>query len=193
MEKRLNLGCGINIEKGSVNLDMYKLKGVDVVHNLNDYPYPFKDNTFKEVFAGNILEHLDDLDKVLEELSRICKNGATLDIIVPLAPTMFAFSDPTHKLFFTYRTFEYFTEEEKSLNHYTKSRFKILSRKINLHNRLTFLNSLINLAPKIITEFFSQLLPPSFLEIKLVVVKQNEILPHPKRKLYKGYTPYLIV
>ena len=174
LKERLNIGCGVNPEERSINLDMYKLKGVDVVHNLNDYPYPFKDNTFKEVFADNVLEHLDDLNKVLNELSRICKNGAILDIIVPLAPTMFAFRDPTHKLFFTYRTFEYFTEEETALNHYTESRFKILSRKINLHNKLVFLNGLVNLAPKFVTEFFSQLLPPSHLIVKLKVIKKKE-------------------
>jgi len=174
MKKRLNLGCGINIEKGSINLDGVKLKGVDVVHDLNKFPYPFKDNTFDEVFADNVLEHLNDLQKPLEELSRICKPNAILEIIVPLAPTMNAFRDPTHKLFFTYRTFEYFTEETKSLNHYTKARFKIISRKIVFHNRLKFSTWLINIHPKFtkfISEFFSQFFPPAFLRINLGVVK----------------------
>lgn len=174
MKKRLNMGCGINIEKNSVNLDYYKLDGVDVVHDLNKFPYPFKNNTFDEVFADNVLEHLNDAQKPLEELSRICKNGAIIDIIVPLAPTMFAFRDPTHKLFFTYRTFEYFTKEETALNHYTKARFKIVSRKIIFHNRLGFMTWIINLNSKftkIMTEFFSQFFPPAFLRIKLEVVK----------------------
>jgi ubiquinone/menaquinone biosynthesis C-methylase UbiE len=170
VNKRLNLGCGVNIEKDSINLDMVKLKGVNVTHNLNIFPYPFKDNTFDEVFADNVLEHLNDLNKVMEELSRICKEKAIIEIIVPLAPTMFAFRDPTHKLFFTYRTFEYYTKEETSLNHYTKARFKILERKIIFHNRLNFLTKIINIHQKLTkftTEFFSQLFPPAFLKIKL--------------------------
>ena len=168
--RRLNLGCGVNIEKGSTNLDFVKLKGVNVIHNLNKFPYPFKYNTFDEIFADNILEHLDNLQDVLNELSRISKRGGTIEIIVPLAPTMFAFRDPTHKLFFTYRTFEYFTEEETSLNHYISARFKILDRKIIFHNRLGFLTKLINLNGKVckfMCEFFSQFFPPAFLRIKL--------------------------
>jgi SAM-dependent methyltransferase len=174
MKKRLNMGCGVNIEKGSVNLDAVALEGVDVVHDLNKYPYPFDNNTFDEVFADNVMEHLNDLQGPMEELSRICKKNAVIDIIVPLAPTMFAFRDPTHKLFFTYRTFEYFTEEEKSLNHYTKARFDIISRKIIFHNRIVFLGGLINIHPKFtkfMCEFFSQFFPPAFLRIKLRVRK----------------------
>ena len=172
---KLNLGCGINIEEESINLDMIDLAGVDVVHDLNNFPYPFEDNTFNEVFADNVLEHLNDLQKPLKELHRICKKGAIIDIIVPLAPTMFAFRDPTHKLFFTYRTFEYFTEEAISLSHYIiKSKFKILSRKIIFHNRLKIITKIINIHPKFtkfMCEFFSQFFPPAFLRIKLEVNK----------------------
>jgi ubiquinone/menaquinone biosynthesis C-methylase UbiE len=174
MKNRLNIGCGRSIEKESINLDFIKLPGVNVVHDLNKFPYPFKDNTFDEVFADNVLEHLNDLQKTLEELSRISKKEGVIEIIVPLAPTMHAFRDPTHKLFFTYRTFEYFTEDTKTLNHYTKARFKILSRKIIFHNRLKFSTWLINLNPKFtkfMTEFFSQFFPPAFLRIKLEVLK----------------------
>ena len=40
--KKLHLGCGKVIKKGFINLDSVKLKGVDVVHNLDVYPWPFK-------------------------------------------------------------------------------------------------------------------------------------------------------
>jgi hypothetical protein len=50
MEKKLHLGCGTNIKKDWINLDFVKLKGVEVVHDLNKFPYPFKDNTFGDGF-----------------------------------------------------------------------------------------------------------------------------------------------
>ncbi len=31
--KKLNLGCGKDIRKGYINLDLKKLPGVDIVHN----------------------------------------------------------------------------------------------------------------------------------------------------------------
>ena len=56
--RRLNLGCGRKIFKNSVNLDRVKLDGVDVVHDLNKFPYPFKDESFDEIKALAVLEHL---------------------------------------------------------------------------------------------------------------------------------------
>lgn len=63
--KKLHLGCGEDIKEGYINLDFLKMDGVDVVHNLNKFPYPFEDNQFDEVYASHILEHLDDLAKVM--------------------------------------------------------------------------------------------------------------------------------
>ena len=44
MMKKLNLGCGTDIKKGYINLDVAKLDGVDVVHDINRLPLPFKEN-----------------------------------------------------------------------------------------------------------------------------------------------------
>ncbi|HPC10341.1 MAG TPA: class I SAM-dependent methyltransferase, partial [archaeon] len=65
---KLNIGCGKKILKGYINLDVVKLPGVDIVHDLNKYPWPFKDNYFDEIYADNVLEHLDDIIKPIEEI-----------------------------------------------------------------------------------------------------------------------------
>ena len=72
---KLNLGCGQDIRKGYVNLDFLKLRGVDVVHDLNKFPYPFDDDEFDEIYTSHVLEHLDNLPKAMKELKRICRNG----------------------------------------------------------------------------------------------------------------------
>src|SRR3989344_3463022 len=69
--KKLNFGCGPEIMKGYVNMDILKLQGVDVVHNFNKFPYPFKDNEFDEIYTSHVLEHLDDLIKVMTEFKII--------------------------------------------------------------------------------------------------------------------------
>jgi len=170
---KLHLGCGTNLKKGWINLDISKEVKPDICHNLDKFPYPFKDNFFDYVYADNVLEHLEDLMKTMEELNRITKKEGIIEIIVPLAPTMHAFRDPTHKLFFTYRTFEYFLKNN-GLNYYSKARFEIVERKIVFHNRLGFLTKLINLNKKVckfLCEFFSQFFPPAFIHIKLKVEK----------------------
>ncbi|MEK6954514.1 MAG: hypothetical protein AABX01_05875 [Candidatus Micrarchaeota archaeon] len=50
---KLNRGSGITKQKeGWVNLDIVKSEGVDVVHDLNKFPYPFKKSTVEKVNAG---------------------------------------------------------------------------------------------------------------------------------------------
>lgn len=98
---KLNLGCGTDIKQGYVNLDIIKREGVDVVHNLDSYPYPFPDNHFDEIIAIHLLEHVDDFLKTLEELYRILKPGGKIKAIVPYFSSTGAFQDPTHKHFFS--------------------------------------------------------------------------------------------
>ena len=43
--KKLNIGCGTDIREGWTNVDKMNIKGVDLVMNLDKYPYPdFNDN-----------------------------------------------------------------------------------------------------------------------------------------------------
>ncbi len=114
-KKILDVGCGNHKVPGATGVDFLKIPGVDIVHDLNKFPYPFKENTFDVIYANQVLEHLDaDLDRILFELCRICKPGGKIKITVPHALSVGAFSDPTHKRFFTYFTFDYFGNNEQS-------------------------------------------------------------------------------
>jgi len=170
--RKLNLGCGRDAREGYVNLDFSKFDGVDVVHNLNKFPYPFKDNEFDEVYASHILEHVDDLTKVMKELKRICKNGSKVIIRVPHFSCGLTYNDPTHKIFFGYFTFDVFTDK----CFYELPKFKILHRKLNF-TRMAFtslnyiFNPLININPAIYERFFCWMLPASEVLVALEVVK----------------------
>ncbi|MBI4448904.1 class I SAM-dependent methyltransferase [Candidatus Woesearchaeota archaeon] len=173
---KLNLGCGRDIRAGYVNLDSRKLKGVDVVHDLEKVPYPFKDGSFDEIVASHVLEHMADLAKVMQELCRISKKGGRIHAIVPYFSNPGSFGDPTHKRFFTYETFDYFTENS-ALSYYSKVRVKIVNKRIHLFGRssagklLGFLpNIIINLVPRFYQRFFAYVLPASELEVVLEVV-----------------------
>ena len=105
---KLNLGCGTDVRKGYVNVDIIKRDGVDVVHDLNKFPYPFPKNHFEEIHASHLLEHVDDVLKVMEELYRILKPNGILTAIVPYFSSSGAFQDPTHKHFFADDTTKYY-------------------------------------------------------------------------------------
>lgn len=175
-KKILDLGCGNHKIPGAVGLDSVKIKGVDIVHDLDKFPYPFKKNSFDILSANQVLEHLDSpLDKILKELCRICKPGGIIKIIVPHALSVGAFADPTHKKFFTYFTFDYFGSNEQS--YYTQSRVKIIKRKfIYLTGKksskfLKPLGWLINLSPKIYSHFFAFIFPISSIYFELEPIK----------------------
>lgn len=81
--KKLNLGSAGRKKEGYVNVDWLSLVKPDVEHNLNVFPYPFKDNEFDLVEATHIIEHLDRPFDVMKEIYRISKPNAKIVIKVP--------------------------------------------------------------------------------------------------------------
>ena len=124
--KRLQIGCGKDIKEGFVNLDIKKFKGVDIVHDLKKFPYPFKDNEFEVVLASNIIEHFDEqeIEKILTELYRITSRNGKIIISVPYYNSHQAYHSYDHKSYFSYTSFDHYVEGDNE-NHRTKLRFKI--------------------------------------------------------------------
>ena len=144
---KLNLGCGPDKKEGYIGVDKVKLPTVDVVHDLNVYPYPFKDNSVDEIYCSHILEHLDDFIKTMEELWRICKPDALIIIKAPYYKHHLSYGDPTHKHFFTEHAFDVFSDTHPLSNFYSHARFRVLEKKLIPDIRMTFLpfKSFLNL------------------------------------------------
>ena len=125
--KVLDLGCGNRKRNGAIGIDINPATSADVVYDLNTFPYPFADSFFDEIYADNILEHLDDVIKVMEELYRIGKPDSTVTIIVPYFRARWAFIDPTLKHFFSVESFSYFDPEHvhHRLFNYSQAKFKV--------------------------------------------------------------------
>jgi len=100
--KRLDIGCGNNKTPGSTYLDFDEIANPDILHDLNIFPYPIEDNSFDEIIAKHIIEHLDCPQKFIEELCRVCKPGGTIFIETPHFSNYVAYSEPQHKLFYSY-------------------------------------------------------------------------------------------
>lgn len=136
--KKLHLGCGMAKREGYINVDSCEAVDPDVVWDLNRFPYPFEDSQFDEILAYSILEHLDDLVAVMEELHRIGKPGAKLDITVPYWDGYGFASDPTHKRMFTEHTFDFFTGTA-NYSFITRSRFKITRMERQYHRKFRWM------------------------------------------------------
>ncbi len=170
--KKLNLGSSTDIKPGYVNLDSVKTFGIDVVHDLDIFPYPFPDNEFDEIFCSHILEHVTDFIQTMKELRRIAKPKAKIIVRAPHFSCGVSYRDPTHRRLFSYFTFDYFTADCP----YAPAQFKILTRKLNF-TRLAFpflnilFNPLINLSPTLYERFFCWMLPTAECLFELEVIK----------------------
>ena len=106
----LDVGCGSRKLPGTVGMDCLPLQSVDVVHDMNVFPWPFKENTFDIVLMNHALEHVVDVVAVMEEIYRILRPGGRVVIQVPYFRSVDAFSDPTHRHFFTSNSLDYFIQ-----------------------------------------------------------------------------------
>jgi len=108
---KLNLGCGSDIRRGWVNLDVVKGEGVDIVHDLNKLPLPFEDRKFDFILCQDVLEHINFIP-LMNELYRILKPKGILKIRCPHFTSKLNFENPTHIHQFSSKSFDYFTRNE---------------------------------------------------------------------------------
>jgi predicted SAM-dependent methyltransferase len=123
----LDLGCGSKKRAGAIGIDVNPRTDADVIHDLNVFPYPFADDSFDEVYADNVVEHLDDVMAVMEELHRISRPDALVKVVVPYFRSRWAFIDPTHRHFFGVESFAYFDPDHihHRLYNYSEATFKV--------------------------------------------------------------------
>ena len=97
---KLNLGCGGKIHEGWVNVDKYDHYPIDVMHDLETFPYPFEDDSCNEILLSHVLEHLGSdtevFNNIMKELFRVCCHNAEIRIFVPHPRHDNFLSDPTH-------------------------------------------------------------------------------------------------
>lgn len=107
-KKILDLGCGSRKTNGAIGVDQCPLPGVDIVHDLNAYPYPLEDNQFDEIHLCHIVEHIDHVERFMQEVHRVGKPGALVLIDTPHYTSCNSYKDPSHKHHFSLLTFETF-------------------------------------------------------------------------------------
>lgn len=80
----INLGCGLFIFPGFINIDFYFDPGIDFGADLR-YPLRIESNSTDGIFCEHTMEHLTykQNEQLFRECHRILKPGATLRILVP--------------------------------------------------------------------------------------------------------------
>lgn len=127
---KLNLGACDRKFPGYLSVDI--CPPADVVADLAG-PWPWADSTADAVKAYDIIEHIEDKIHFMNELHRVCRSRAVVEIEVPSATKgAGAFQDPTHRSYWTLNSFQYFQVGSNAVKRFAKSygitaRFKVVS------------------------------------------------------------------
>lgn len=127
----LQLGTGMDPIGNAVNHDLRKHSPhIDVAHDLNVLPWPWPDNSFDEIVARAVLEHLRiNLIESFGECWRILRPCGTLFVKLPHWQHDVSWQDPTHYWMCSIRTLEVFdpdTERGKQYAFYTDRKWRFL-------------------------------------------------------------------
>lgn len=113
---KLNLRCGGDRRKDWHNVDKMPACEPDEVVDLEQFPWPWDDNSASEVLIRHALEHLGaDTETylgIIRELWRVCRDGATVTVIVPHPRHDSFLNDPTHVRAITPQGLEMFSQKK---------------------------------------------------------------------------------
>ncbi len=107
----LDIGCGENKQKGFVGMDKRPISGiVDIVHDLEVFPYPLPNESCITIVGSHIVEHIKPwlMLQFMDELWRILKFDGKLALSMPYAGSVGFWQDPTHCNGCNEATFQYF-------------------------------------------------------------------------------------
>ena len=106
----LDIGCGESKQPNFVGMDKRLLPGVDILHDLEDFPFPLPDDCCWNIVGSHILEHIKPQYSIplMDELWRIMKPNGRLALSTPYAGSPGFWQDPTHCNGWTEATFQYF-------------------------------------------------------------------------------------
>lgn len=128
----LDVGCGINKYPGSIGLDRNPHTAADVLADLDHFPFPFADNSFREIRAIHVIEHVSNVIGFMEECHRLLAPGGRVFIVTPHYTDFSSFCDPTHRWHLNSFSLRYFGEDNAGYGYYSQARFREISTRVKL-------------------------------------------------------------
>jgi ubiquinone/menaquinone biosynthesis C-methylase UbiE len=120
----LDVGCGINKAPGAIGIDKNQSSGADVICDLDQFPYPFRDGSFDRIQAIHLIEHVGDVLRTMEEFYRLVRDGGTVFVVTPHYTDFSSFCDPTHRWHLNSFSFRYFGDNHGGYAYYTEAKLR---------------------------------------------------------------------
>lgn len=128
----LDVGCGIRKFPGSIGIDCNASSNADVLCNLDHFPYPFVSDTFDQIRAIHVIEHVADVIKAIEEFHRLSRKGGRILIATPHYTDFSSFCDPTHRWHLNSYSFRYFGEDNAGFGYYSPVKLREISVRVKV-------------------------------------------------------------
>ena len=114
----VDIGCGGNKQgKDWFGIDYRKMPGVDLVQDLESFPWAVPSESFNTAIANHVIEHIQPAHGIfisfMNEAWRILKEDGEFIIGAPYATSVGMFRDPTHCNFINEETWSYFDNEDQ--------------------------------------------------------------------------------
>jgi len=94
----LDVGCGNNKHIDCLGIDKRQLEGVDLVHDVENIPWPFKDESCSMILLNHLIEHIKPWLTIdfMNECWRVLEFNGLLILVTPYGFSLRHFQDPTH-------------------------------------------------------------------------------------------------
>ncbi|MEP7198244.1 MAG: methyltransferase domain-containing protein [Chloroflexota bacterium] len=189
MSAILDIGCGNAKTPGALGIDANPQTQADIIHDLDQFPWPLPSDEFDQIVCSHIVEHVADMMRFMAEVHRVARPQARVAIITPHFSNRFSFTDPTHRRHLSLRSFDYFLPPapfsrpnliQRALetkyavpNFYTDAHFAVVSARVSMARpfRLTGVQWLTNRFPDFYELYLAFMLPARDLYFTLQVVK----------------------
>ena len=167
----LDIGCGSSKTPGAVGMDMSAETDADIVHDLDVFPYPIDDGTYDQILLQDVIEHVREPIRVFEELHRIARPGARIQLRTPHFSSVLAYGDPTHRHYFSRLAIESLAEPRFA--HYTDVRFRVIHISLDLWLpfRLIGLEWFANQMPSLYEKYLAFRFPTMNIRAEFEVLK----------------------
>ena len=117
----VDIGCGANKSGPDwFGIDYRKLPGVDLVQDLEIFPWRLPSESFNTAVSNHVIEHIQPTHGIfisfMNEAWRILKPKGEFIIGCPYATSVGMFRDPTHVNFVNEETWSYFDPHDQLYN-----------------------------------------------------------------------------
>jgi len=115
----LDIGCGANRQPGWVGMDIRDISGVDIVQDVEVFPWPLPDECVKLAMASHLVEHINPhkfgFINFMDEVWRVLQPGGEFAMVLPHGSSQGYLQDPTHCNPCNEATWDYFCPHRPSM------------------------------------------------------------------------------